>query len=166
MITRQLIRPLSFFLCLVLSLAFAGHAATAQQDRPNILWLSYEDSSPHLGCYGDKNATTPNIDKFATQGIRYTHCFTNAGVCAPSRSGIISGFFAITLGSNHLRGRATLPNDITTFTSYLRVAGYYGTNNSKQDYNFATPKDAWDESSGKAHYKNRKEGQPLFAVFD
>src|SRR5688572_30478511 len=58
-------------------------------ERPNVLWISLEDISPDLGCYGDEYAVTPNIDKLAAAGCRYTHVFTHAGVCAPSRSGII-----------------------------------------------------------------------------
>ena len=138
----------------------------AQAKRPNILWLSYEDSSQHLGCYGDEHARTPNMDAFAKQAVRYTHAFTVAGVCAPSRSGIITGMYPTTLGSQHMRSQATLPDDIKTFPTYLREAGYYCTNNSKEDYNLKGSKGTWDESSGKAHYKNRKENQPFFAVFN
>jgi uncharacterized sulfatase len=135
--------------------------------RPNILWLTCEDMSPNLGCYDDKDAKTPNLDAFAKTGIRYTHAFSVAGVCAPSRSALIMGMYPTTLGSHPMRSKAPLPAGITTFTKYLREAGYYCTNNVKQDYNLATtPKDAWDESSNKAHWKNRAKGQPFFAVFN
>jgi len=134
--------------------------------KPNILWISTEDISSHLGCYGDENAITPNIDKFAKEGIRYTRGFTVHGVCAPSRSGIITGMYPSSLGSSNMRCKAAKPEMIKCFPEYLRDAGYYCTNNSKEDYNFKTPKQAWDESSRKAHWKNRPEGKPFFAVFN
>ena len=138
------------------------HAA----DRPNILWLSAEDISPHLGCYGDPHAITPNLDQLAKEGTRYTHAFTSAGVCAPCRSGIITGMYQTTLGTHHMRCRAQLPVSIRPFTQSLREAGYYCTNNSKTDYQFSAPKDTWDQSSGKAHWRGRNKGQPFFAVFN
>ena len=71
-------------------LALQGNAQQVQK-RPNILWISTEDMSPHLGCYGDKTARTPNIDKLSSQGIRYTNVFTTAAISAPCRAGIITG---------------------------------------------------------------------------
>lgn len=136
-------------------------------DQPNILWLSAEDISPHLGCYGDPHAITPFLDSLAERGVRYTNAFTTAGVCAPNRSGIITGMYQTSLGTQHMRCQARLPSYIKPFTTQLRQAGYYCTNNSKTDYQFATPRDAWDESSGKAHWKNRPDKQqPFFAVFN
>jgi arylsulfatase A-like enzyme len=135
-------------------------------DRPNILWLSAEDISPHLGCYGDANAVTPHLDKLATEGTRYTHAFTTAGVCAPCRSGIIAGMYQTTLGTHHMRCKAVLPEHIKPFSMYLREAGYYCTNNSKTDYQFRHPKETWDFSGRKGHWRNRKKGQPFFAVFN
>jgi len=98
--------------------------------------------------------------------VRYTGAYTNAGVCAPSRSGIMSGCWPPSLGSNNMRCRATLPPFVQGFPTLLREAGYYCTNNSKTDYNFPVPKAAWDESSGRAHWRNRAPGQPFFAVFN
>ena len=135
-------------------------------DRPNILWLSAEDISPHLGCYGDANAITPHLDKLASEGTRYTHTFTTAGVCAPCRSGIITGMYQTTLGTHHMRCKAVLPKHIKPFPMYLREAGYYCTNNSKTDYQFRHPKETWDFSGRKGHWRNRKKGQPFFAVFN
>jgi uncharacterized sulfatase len=134
--------------------------------RPNILWITCEDMSADLGCYGDKYARSPNLDRLATESVRYTHCFTHIGVCAPSRSGIITGMYPPAIGSHHMRSSTVLPIGVRCFPAYLREAGYYTTNNSKTDYNFSAPKDTWDESSGKAHYKNRPEGKPFFAVFN
>ena len=136
------------------------------QDRPNILWLSVEDISPHLGCYGYPNANTPRLDTLATEGTRYTHAYTCAGVCAPSRSTIITGMYQTTIGTQHMRANAQLPNHIKPFTLALREAGYYCTNNSKTDYQFDAPAATWDKSSNDAHWKNRPEGKPFFAVFN
>jgi len=135
--------------------------------RPNILWLSAEDISTHFGCYGDPNAITPTIDKLATEGVRYTRTFTTAGVCAPCRSGIITGMYQTTLGTHHMRCTASLPDNIKPFPFYLRKAGYFCTNSSKQDYQFKTPEGTWDSSSGKAHWRMREDkSQPFFAVFN
>ncbi|MEA1951023.1 MAG: sulfatase-like hydrolase/transferase, partial [Planctomycetota bacterium] len=87
-------------------------AEKSTQTRPNILWISCEDISPNLGCYGDKNAVTPTLDRLARQGVRYTGVFSTAGVCAPTRSGIITGMYPSTLGSNHMRSKATLPDHV------------------------------------------------------
>ncbi|MCU0245553.1 MAG: sulfatase-like hydrolase/transferase [Bryobacter sp.] len=138
----------------------------ASRRRPNIVWISCEDTSPMLGCYGDPHAITPTLDRFSQQAIRYTHAYTVAGVCAPSRSGIITGMFPSTLGSMHMRSRVALPSHVHAFPAYLREAGYYCTNNAKTDYNFEVPKDAWDESSNKAHWKNAPKDRPFFAVFN
>jgi uncharacterized sulfatase len=150
------------------ALAICALAAGALKaaDRPNILWLSAEDISSHLGCYGDENAITPHLDKLAREGVRYTHAFTTAGVCAPCRSGIITGMYQTTLGTHHMRCKAVLPKHIKPFPMYLREAGYYCTNNSKTDYQFSHPKETWDMSGRKGHWRNRKKGQPFFAVFN
>ncbi len=147
---------------------FSTYATAAEQDtRPNILWLSCEDISPHIGCYGDPYAITPNIDRLANEGVRFTHAFTTAGVCAPCRSGIITGMYQTSLGTHHMRCTAELPDFIKPFPMYLREAGYYCTNNSKQDYQFKTPSGTWDESSGKAHWRNRtNKNQLFFSVFN
>ena len=138
-------------------------------ERPNIIWISAEDISPHLGCFGDPHAITPNLDALAKEGVRYTNVYTAAGVCAPCRSTIITGMYQNSIGTHHMRCNAKLPDWLRPFPLYLREAGYYCTNNSKTDYQFKEPKggDIWDHSSGKAHWKNRREkGQPFFAVFN
>ena len=149
--------------CLVLLLL---PAIACGNDHPNLLWISAEDISPHLGCYGDPHAITPHLDQLATESVRFTHAFTTAGVCAPCRSGIITGMYQTTIGTQHMRSNAKLPSMIKPFPIYLREAGYYCSNNSKQDYQFKTPADTWDDSSGKAHWRNRKTDQPFFSVFN
>ena len=140
--------------------------AQAAGEKPNILWITCEDISPDLGCYGDDYAVTPNLDRLARQGVRYTHAFAPIGVCAPSRSSLILGTYASSAGTQHMRCTGILPAYLKCFTEYLRAAGYYATNNDKTDYNFPTPREAWDESSKKAHWRGRKPGQPFFAVFN
>jgi len=76
--------------------------------RPNILWISFEDTNPFYGCYGDPVARTPNLDKFASEGCLYTHCFSTSGVCAPARSAIITGMYSISVGTHHMRTTHTL----------------------------------------------------------
>jgi len=145
-----------------------GGKATADQpdSRPNILWISTEDISPDLGCYGDGYAVTPNIDRFAAQGTRFDSVFANAGVCAPARSGIITGMYPSSIGTNPMRCSGVPPAEVRCFTEYLRAAGYYCTNNVKTDYQFAPPITAWDESSRQAHWRGRVENQPFFAVIN
>ena len=135
---------------------------------PNILWLSAEDISPHLGCYGDPHAITPHLDQLASEGIRYTRAFTTAGVCSPCRSGIITGMYQTTLGTHHMRCTAVLPDFVKPFPIYLRQAGYFCTNQSKTDYQFKHPRETWDAARGKnAHWRKRpNKDQPFFAVFN
>lgn len=140
--------------------------ATPAPPRPNILWLTAEDICPDLGCYGDRYAVTPQLDRLATQAVRYTQAYGITGVCAPNRSCLITGVFPSRLGSHGMRSTTTLPAAVKCFPEYLRAAGYYCTNNAKTDYNFAPPKTAWDQNNRTAHWKNRPPGQPFFAVFN
>ncbi len=144
----------------------AGLRTDAPAAPPNILWITCEDICPDLGCYGDTYARTPNLDALAREGVRYTHAFSVSGVCAPSRSAIITGMYPTTIGTHHMRCKAVPPPYVKCFTEYLRAAGYYCTNNVKTDYNFDAPITAWDECSPKAHWRGRAPGQPFFAVFN
>ena len=136
--------------------------------RPNILWISAEDIGPQFGCYGDPHAITPNIDRLASQGTRYTNAYTTAGVCAPCRSGIITGMYQNSIGTHHMRCNSLLPSWLKPFPKALKESGYYCTNNSKTDYQFSKPStnEIWDQSGSRAHWKNRKKDQPFFAVFN
>ncbi len=140
--------------------------ADEKPPKPNILWVSCEDISPDLGCYGDSYAVSPNIDKLAAQGVRYTNAYSHSGVCAPTRSGIITGMYPTTIGTHHMRCKGVPPAYVKCFSEYLRAAGYYCTNNVKTDYQFDPPSSAWDENSRKAHWRGRAEDQPFFAVFN
>jgi N-sulfoglucosamine sulfohydrolase len=152
-----------FFIATCLLLPTAAFAA----DRPNILWISLEDISPDLGCYGDKYAISPNIDRLASEGCRYTNAFTHAGVCAPSRSGIITGMYPTSMGTHFMRCKGVPPPGVKCFPEYLRAAGYYCTNDSKTDYNFDCPVTAWDENRKGAHWRNRpSKATPFFCVIN
>ena len=149
----------------------ALHGSLSAADRPNIVWLTCEDTGPNYGCFGDKYATTPNIDALAARGVRFKRAWSNAPVCAPARTCLISGRWAPADGSEHMRSMVSMPKGHEMYPQLLRAAGYYCTNNSKEDYNLAKPgaegKDSvWDDSSGKAHWKNRADGQPFFAIFN
>lgn len=141
-------------------------AAESETSRPNILWITSEDNGPHLGCYGDQYADTPHIDKLASEGMIYLNCWSTAPVCAPARTTLITGMYPTCLGAEHMRSMVKLPKNFLMYPQYLREAGYYCTNNSKEDYNVAKPGKVWDQSNRKAHWKNRKAGQPFFAVFN
>jgi N-sulfoglucosamine sulfohydrolase len=153
-------------------LAFAGCRAGSQiaagrkaGEKPNILWITCEDINPILGSYGDKIAITPHLDKLAAEGVRYNKAFATGPVCAPSRSCLITGVYATSLGTQHLRSEVKIPEEIKCFPQYLRKAGYYCSNNYKKDYNFIDV-NVWDESSHEAHWRKRPPGQPFFSVFN
>jgi N-sulfoglucosamine sulfohydrolase len=152
------------------ALHLPGCAGRKPKQRPNILWISCEDISPDLGCYGNHELKTPNLDSLAAQGARYTKAFTVAPVCAPNRSGIITCMYPTSIGSMHMRTgnmgyEAVPPPEVKCFTEYLRAAGYYCTNRSKTDYQFAPPVTAWDRSGSKHDdWQGRAPGQPFFSV--
>jgi uncharacterized sulfatase len=146
--------------------ALFGPTLTAAEEKPNILWITSEDNGPQLGCYGDTYATTPHLDALAKKGIIFRHAWSNAPVCAPARTTIITGMYPTSLGAEHMRSMVHLPSDIKMFPQYLREAGYYCTNNAKEDYNLYKPDGVWDDSSTKAHWRNRQPGQPFFSVFN
>jgi arylsulfatase A-like enzyme len=139
-------------------------AATPTVERPNILWLSFEDHGPQLGCYGDDYAETPVLDGLAASGVRYERCWSNAPVCSTARTTLITGRYATSLGAHHHRSRLPLPEDVHFFPQLLREAGYFCTNNRKEDYNLDKPKGTWDMSGNSAHWRKRAPGQPFFAV--
>jgi len=135
-------------------------------DQPNILWITAEDMNPHLGCYGDTYANTPNLDRFAARSLLYRRAWSCAPVCAPARTTLITGVYPTATGSHHMRSNVRMPAFMRMYPQLLRAAGYYCSNNQKEDYNLVKPDGVWDESSRQAHWKNRKPGQPFFAVFN
>jgi uncharacterized sulfatase len=153
--------------CLPLTLAIACFATAANAaERPNVLWITSEDNGQQLGCYGDEYATTPNLDSIAAKGVIYLNAWSTAPVCAPARTTIISGVYPPSTGSQHMRSSAPMPPFMKMYPQYLRGAGYYCTNKTKKDYNLIEPDGVWDDSSGKAHWRNRKPGQPFFSIFN
>jgi len=140
--------------------AFAFISATTAE-RPNILWLTTEDNGPELGCYGDEFATTPHIDALAARGMIYSLAWSNAPVCAPARTAIISGLYPPSTGAQHMRSFVPSPAPLEAYPEFLKRAGYYVTNNVKEDYNLSLPADLWHESSNQAHWRNRPEGSPF-----
>lgn len=141
-------------------------AAAAAGDQPNVLWITAEDHGPHLGTYGDTYAHTPNMDSLAARGFRYDLAWSTAPVCAPARTTIITGLYATSFGGQHMRSDVQLPAALPRFPQLLRKEGYYCTNNAKEDYNVSGGGEIWDESSRAAHYRNRTDNQPFFAVFN
>ena len=164
----------------------------AQENKPNIIWLVCEDQSAQFfPMYGDKTVSLPNLEQLADDSVLFENMHATTPVCAPARSAIITGMYPTTLGTHNMRayneGRKTnqpqlgipsyspkFPDYIKPFTVYLREAGYYCTNNNKQDYNFEITKSAWDQScrycQGKEkeniHWRKRDANQPFFAVFN
>ena len=177
---------LVLFLLAISLLSFSDFKnSNIQKKQPNIVWIVCEDMSPHLGSYGEKVAKTPNLDQLASEGVRFTNVFTTAGVCAPSRNAIITGRYQTANGGHNMRTlgisanakddypagfkpySVVLPEGVLGYPQYLRQAGYYCTNNAKEDYQFVGSPTMWDESSKKAHWRNRKDkSQAFFSVFN
>ncbi len=161
LLCKRLIRVLGS-LFLVISSLYASTSLAA--DRPNILWITSEDNSPYLGCYGDPLAKTPNLDRLAASGVRYRNAFANAPVCSVARTTLISGMYASSIGGQNHRSNVATPKQFQLYPEHLRAAGYYCTNNSKTDYNLPGGQKVWNECNNKASYDGRKSDQPFFAV--
>ena len=162
--------------------------------RPNILWLVAEDLGAYIPAFGDSTADTPNLDRLAREGVRYTNVFSPSGVCSPSRAAIATGMYPTRIGAHNMQiGNIPVqfrqnpqvmafiqkympagldpyevvpPPEVKLHAEYLRRQGYYTTNNWKEDYQFAAPVTAWDESSQTAHWRNGPEGIPFFSIFN
>ncbi len=164
---RQIITDTTLGIAALSFAAIYGCTGQKEQDLPNILWITSEDNSPFFSCYGDEFAVTPNLDRLASEGFRYTHAYANAPVSAPARNTIITGVYANSGGNQEMRSWYPHSPDIKFYPEYLRAKGYYCANNSKEDYNTQYPgQGIWDESSDTAHYKHRRPGQPFFQVFN
>lgn len=146
----------------------------AAAEKPNIIWIFVEDQSDHYGPYGEMLAKTPNVDRLAAEGAKFTRAFVTAPVCSPSRSALVTGMYQTTIGShNHRSGRGEikidLPGQVRLTPSIMRQAGYYVSNGrfnndesftkGKTDYNFEYPQDLYDG----ADWSGRADGQPFFA---
>ncbi|PHS19040.1 MAG: sulfatase [Blastopirellula sp.] len=148
-------------LVLITSSAFAA-------DRPNILWLTCEDNNINwVGCYGNPHAETPHIDKLATEGFQYMHCYANAPVCAPSRSTWITGVHAVSMGTHPMRSRYPIPHDtIKYYPDLMKAAGYYVSNAGKTDYNIGGRDDSSPWDSRKVDWDVLKKNQPFFQIIN
>ncbi|MEM6763440.1 MAG: sulfatase-like hydrolase/transferase [Bacteroidota bacterium] len=148
--------------------------------QPNILWLVAEDLGPYIPPFGDSTVATPTLSRLAAEGVRFTHFFSPSGVCAPSRAAISTGMYPSHIGAQHMRtsGGATShpenlvryeavpPPEVKMHAEYMRMAGYYCSNNAKEDYQYRKTVTAWDESSRTAHWRNKEAGQPFFSIFN
>jgi arylsulfatase A-like enzyme len=175
-----------FFLLLFLSVLLCSGCSqktnepkAGPQSRPNVLLIVFEDMSARVGAYGDKVAVTPVLDAFAEQALSFDSVFTTAGVCAPSRSSLITGRYQQAIGAQHMRAgeggpipyQAVPPSDVKAFPERLRALGYYTTNSggyphapAKTDYQFGTPFTVWDEHTASHPWRGRDDGQPFFAM--
>lgn len=113
-------------------------------ERPNIVFISAEDVSPDFGCYGNPVARTPNLDRLAADGVRFDRMFTHCPVCAPSRSGMITGRYPISIGTHHMRSR--LQNPPPMFTERLIQSGYHVCWPGKTDFNFDPPPESFSST--------------------
>ncbi|MGB7404618.1 MAG: sulfatase-like hydrolase/transferase [Pacificimonas sp.] len=190
------------FMCFAMA-ALLGACQSAMQDeqdsklptagaegQPNIVLILFEDMSPRIGAFGDPVATTPVLDEFAETSIRFPNSFTTAGVCAPSRSSLITGVHQQTLGTHQMRTNSPVasmsgggpieyeavpPPDVKAFPELLRAAGYFTTNFAKTDYQFGEPFTIWDRDVSLAEaanpdafapqWRERADGQPFFSMF-
>ncbi len=173
-------------LLFLIGISFLFSLGLAQQNRPNIVWIVVEDMSPeHLEVYGGTGGKTPHLNALAKESVQYMNAFSTAGVCAPSRAALITGAYQTAIGGHHMRTLAAsaaasddyppgfkgysvvLPEGMKPYPLILREAGYYTSNNSKEDYQFRSPVTMWDESSPRAHYRNRiDKSQPFFSIFN
>lgn len=155
-------------------------AEVKKSQRLNIVWLVAEDLSAIIPPFGDMTVMTPNLSRLAAEGIRFTQVYSTSGVCAPSRAAIATGMYQNRIGAQHMRTtnignfgvegltayEAVPPAYVKMHSQYFREAGYYTSNNAKEDYQFQKSLVAWDDSSDSAHWRNRNEDQPFFSVFN
>lgn len=158
----------TILILLVLLPVFVFASDGQQKQKPNIVWIMLEDWGYQLSCYGEKGINTPNVDKVAAEGVRFTNSFATAPVCSPSRSAMITGFHQNYIGANqHRTGQGSgfekkpLPYGIKPITHLLEEAGYFTCfmETRKTDLNFTLDKPVY---LGK-DWSERAEGQPFFA---
>ncbi|MFN3192110.1 MAG: sulfatase [Aureliella sp.] len=149
------------------------NAEQSTQARPNIVWIIPDDMSANFSCYGETAIETPNVDRLAKRGVRFTNAVVTAPVCSTCRSAFITGMYQTAIGAHHHRsGRGErkihLPEQVQLVPKLFQDAGYFTTISSwpinpkrlgKTDYNFE-----WDESVyDGSDWSQRAEGQPFFA---
>jgi N-sulfoglucosamine sulfohydrolase len=155
------------------STASASDATGKPGGKLNILWLIAEDLSPDLACYGTPVVETPNLDRLASQGARYSNAFAAAPVCSPARSAMMTGMYQTAIGAHnhrsHRKDGYRLPKPVEVITEYFRRAGYFTANvrtaapgvrgTCKTDFNFTPARKPFDGTD----WSQRKDGQPFFA---
>ena len=149
-------------------------------ERPNILVIMADDMSLRINALGDKTAITPNLDELVKNGTSYMNAFTTAGVCACSRSALLTGKNQISIGSMHMRTSSggsvpylAVPEaHIKAFPEILRKHGYFTFTNDKLDYQFSGifpgsgPFTIWNSEKDKFGWKNRKNSEPFFGMIN
>jgi len=160
-----MMKHLFYGINIILVSILAGCQIQQKESAPNILWINCEDISPSLGCYGDQYATTPNIDKLAEHGVTFEKAYSTAAICSPSRSCLITGLYATSLGTQQLRCEINKPEFLKTFPEHLAQSGYFTSNNNKTDYNF-NPEGVWQYwKEDNAPWRQRTGKQPFFSMF-
>lgn len=141
--------------------------------RPNILFILAEDMTLDLGCYGRTDVKTPNIDRFASEGVVYNNARCVAPLSSPTRSSMMTGLHhEITASHNHRSNRnVPLPEGIVPFTKYLRDAGYtcilgnsdcFENQRTRKDYESSRKIDCNFKFQNVGHY----DGKKSFGLFD
>lgn len=157
------------FFFIAIALTACAQKENKTTEHPNIVWITSEDNSKHyMKLFDEHGVSTPNIESLASHGIVFDRAFSNAAVCSAARSTLISGVYGPRAASHYHRRLQSvpMPDNIEMYPAYLKEAGYYTTNCYKEDYNIYKSDTVWDDSSKKASWRNRKEGQPFFHVFN
>jgi len=116
----------TFLICMTLlgtSISAASEDALNKPTKPNILVLIADDAGMDFGCYGNNGIKTPNIDELAASGLKIENAFLTASVCSPSRTSMITGQFAHTIGTEYLSSK--IDASIKTIPEYLSEQGYF-----------------------------------------
>ncbi len=150
------------------------------EERTNVVWIIVEDMSADFGCYGQSTVKTPNVDRLAKEGVKFTNAIVTCPVCSPARSALITGMYQTSIGAHqHRSGRGrlsiSLPKEIVPVPELFRKAGYLTQNLSvqeflhepvdenrksktaKTDYNFH-----YVDNYTRNHWRNRPKAQPFF----
>ncbi len=123
---------------LALGITLATQPVAAQSPKPNILFILSDDhTAAHLSCSGDTTVKTPNLDRFASEGIRFTKMFTVAPQCVPSRAGYMTGRSAVSVRMT--RFNSPLPRDIATLPEVLKKEGGYYTGICRRSFHLDGP---------------------------
>ncbi len=107
---------------LILTLGFNSFS----KEKPNIIWLMAEDIGTDIECYGIKAVKTPNLNKLAEEGIKFTNCYCTNSICSPSRSAMMTGTHQLKINAHQHRSNRDVPiaKPYKPFTYWLRKAGY------------------------------------------